>query len=87
MIVLKYELTIGLNHLNLPTGAKVLTVHEQNNKIQMWVSAKYIEPSSISRDFYVALTGYHFEFDSEVAYCGSVFIGDASYVLHVFEIL
>lgn len=70
--------------LNIPAGAVPLTIHEQNNKICLWIAVPAEGPHE-KREFVVFPTGEHVPTGqgNHYAYIGTAFTGKT--VWHVFE--
>jgi hypothetical protein len=95
IVIHKVEIPeFGVNEISLPSGARVLSVHEQNDKCMMWYT---FEPNFISpwsgeimppdkRYFVKEPTGHEFE-DSIgcLRFIGTVLFQGGNYVHHVFE--
>ena len=69
------------NDIKLPVGARILTVHEQNDEVVIWALVDPKAPLE-TRRFNIHPTGYS-EVSGLETYIGTVHIG--SFVWHVFE--
>lgn len=83
--VFKYVLRDTVNDIQMPTGAQVLHVTEQNNMVCIWAAVDESVPVE-TRRFLMVGTG-HREVPDDAAYCGSahIYTDRAVLVLHVFE--
>lgn len=72
--------------LDLPVGAKILTVHTQKDSPKIWV---LIDPDmgSENRKFIIKPTGYSYFDSKNLRYIGTFFLGNESLVWHLFEII
>ncbi|EGQ8030275.1 hypothetical protein G5Y03_001127 [Vibrio parahaemolyticus] len=96
--VFKYELQEGTTILNLPVGAKVVSVNSQRGKVCMWVLGDF--PPNIGdedldkacthrfkrRKFGVYMTGQTIPCEEPIA-IGTVIFDDGLFVLHVVEVV
>lgn len=82
-VVWKYTLPKVMNDVEMPSGATVLTVAEQDNEICLWAR---VDPAAEreTRTFQVVGTG-HAELDGTETYLGSAQINNGNFVFHVFE--
>ncbi len=84
-----YKYTIPVEDyfsLDLPKGAKILTVQEQHGKPQLWALVKRGEPNE-TRNFRLAGTGHPIKESPEMLnYIGTFQIAGGSFIGHVFEI-
>lgn len=85
MVIWKYELEIkDLQHVDMPYGAKILSVANQNGNLCMWAS---VDPSAEKMWRFVEIIGTgHLiptDLNGERIFIGTVVIG--SLVWHVFE--
>ena len=83
----KYTIPVlDIFSLELPQGAKILTVQEQHGNPQIWVlvnSDKTLE----TRIFRLVGTGHPIEIeDSKLEYIGTVQVVGGSFIGHLFEI-
>lgn len=84
--IYKYELNLYyITALNLPIGAKILTVQIQFDKICIWA---LVDPTNKveSRLFVVVGTGQMFNEKEVKQYLGTVQQNKGQYIWHVFEI-
>ena len=84
-----YKYTIPVEDyfsLDLPKGAKILTVQEQHGKPQLWALVKRGEPNE-TRNFRLAGTGHPIKESPEMLnYIGTFQIAGGSFIGHIFEI-
>lgn len=86
--VYKYSIPLGYFSLELPQGAKILTVHERHGKPQIWALVDPNEPFTKTRNFMVVGTGHPIEKDEEVlTYIGTFRLGSEDFIAHLFEIM
>lgn len=94
-LIWKYELTqTTLNTLEMPVGAKVLTVQMQHNIPCVWALVKVGTPSLTGaayckverRTFEIVGTGQPFENADKATYIGTVQMLGGSLIWHIFEI-
>ncbi len=72
--------------LNLPLGAKILTVQEQHGKPQLWAFVKQGERNE-KRNFCLAGTGHPIEENpATLNYIGTFQSAGGGFIGHVFEI-
>jgi hypothetical protein len=77
----------GLNPLNLPVGAKVLSVQPQHGQVAMWVLVDTNAGTQRQRVFHVYLTGEPInELPQLLEFIGTVQLSDGQFVVHVFEV-
>lgn len=83
--VFKYVLQSTANDIQMPAGAQVLHVTEQNNMVCMWILVDESAPVE-TRRFLMVGTG-HREVPNDATYCGTthIYTDRAILVLHVFE--
>ena len=84
-----YKYTVPMEDyfsLDLPKGAKILTVQEQHGKPQLWALVKQGERNE-KRNFRLADTGQPIEESPETLnYIGTFQLTGGSFIGHVFEI-
>lgn len=73
----------GLGEVQLPKGAKILTVSHQNGNFVMWAEVD-TERVPEHRTFVVFGTGWEMP-DVKMSYVGTIFEG--AFVWHVYEVL
>lgn len=73
-----------LGEVQLPKGAKILTVSHQNGNFVMWAEVD-TEQVLEHRTFEVFGTGWEMPTYKEMAYIGTMFEG--AFVWHVYEVL
>ena len=85
--VYKYELPVD-DHVivEMPTGAKILHVHEQHEKVYLWALIDPTEVRTQKRAFRIAGTGHPIEYTDQFAFIGSVHLREGMFVFHVFEV-
>ena len=83
----KYTILISdVFSLELPQGAKILTVQEQYGKPQIWVLVNSDNPLE-TRIFRLVGTGHPIEIeDSKLEYIGTFQVAGGSFIGHLFEI-
>lgn len=88
-MVYKYPVSNYLTH-EMPKGAKVLHVHEQNGDICLWALVDVPKPPQNPewerRKFIALATGDKIPDDWTVEYVGTVHMHGGALVFHVFEI-
>lgn len=82
MNIYKYPLTSMFNRIEMPEGAKILTMQLQNGTPCIWALVEPNAPKT-ERIFEVLVTGIGFK-DSPATYIGTYQFG--GFVGHVFEI-
>lgn len=84
-VVYKYEVPLH-GGVDMPAGAKVLSVHEQHGAPCLWA---LVDPNSphIYRRFKVFGTGHPIENDlaERLSFVGTAHLDSGRWVLHVFE--
>jgi len=87
-VIYKYELDGGLNKIELPVGAEVLSVGHQNGTPYMWAlhTHNVHQNERVLRYFRVAMTGH--PWDGKGKFIGTIQIPTAfvPIVLHVFDV-
>lgn len=83
--VWKWQLEPGENLLQMPKGAIVLSVIEQNGVV-LYAAIEHHETEVEPRSFFVAMTGESFDYDfpAQSEFVGTVRL-PGNYVAHVFE--
>jgi len=87
--VFKYDFPIiDKFYLELPKGAKSLTVQTQRGNPQLWCLVDDIEPPE-KRAFRLAGTGHPIieSFTSKLEYIGSFQMRDETLIFHLFEVV
>ena len=86
MTIWKYPLVpvFGAQHLSMPRGARLLSVHAQDNVPCLWALAD--ETSGIYEDRTVAMygTGTSVPSSDSLCFLGTVLLHGGAFVLHVF---
>lgn len=81
----KYIISAGKEEIKLPKGAEVLSVHEQNDEVAMWVS---VDPSLETESRYFRMFGTgHALSERPMKYIGTAHLHGGQLVLHVFELI
>lgn len=83
--IYKYPLTGAQTRLNLPIGARLLTVQMQNNTPVLWALIDQDESITASRIFLSVNTGTSFEIHAALDYISTV-TSDNGIVWHIFEV-
>ena len=85
--VFKYTIPVeDYFSLDLPEGAKILTVQEQNGGAQVWALVNSDNPTE-TRNFRLAGTGHPIKESPDVLdYIGTFQLAGGSFIGHVFEI-
>lgn len=83
-VIYKYELGLGDSEIDMPAGAQILTVHQQNNVVTLWA---LVDPSKepVKRSFLVVGTGKFFTCEPHYVFIGTVFVFNGTIVFHVFN--
>jgi hypothetical protein len=87
--IYKYELNIeDMVELQLPKGAKILSVQSQNDKPVLWCLVDTEAPKE-NRMFRLAGTGHEIgkEIENRIEFIGTFQILNGAFVGHLFEIL
>jgi len=79
--ILKIEIII-----QMPKGAKILSVKVQNNKPRMWVLADPDKPM-VQRQFLLLETGQKFAPYVDLNHVGTFQLRDGDFVGHLFEVM
>lgn len=86
-----YKYTIPVKDyflLDLPAGAKILTVQVQNDEPQIWALVDPGQKSKVSHNFRVAGTGHDItETKDDLEYIGTFQIAGGQLIFHLFEII
>lgn len=87
MEIWKFVLRPGVVELDMPIGARTLTVHEQRGQCCLWAEVNIKMPAT-KRQFEVYGTGRPLEnlTDSIRRYVGTVYMDGGELVWHVYEI-
>ncbi len=84
-VIWKYLLATGLNPVNMPSGAHVLSAHGQRDEVCIWALVDPERPVE-GRRFWVLGTGDITDPAVSLgAFIGTVLLDGGDYVLHVFE--
>lgn len=87
MTIWKYRLpTRGTVAIDMPKGAELLSVHNQNDCIVLWAAVDDRKPTQ-PRTFDVRVTGSCYATFTNVKFIGTVLLDDGAYVAHVFEVI
>ena len=85
--VYKYPLEVNDEvSVNMPKGARVLSVQVQNGRPCLWAAVDPCETSQEERRFRIAGTGHPIEDDVVDGFIGTIQMYDGRLVFHVFEI-
>ncbi len=86
--VYKYTIPLGYFSLELPQGARILTVHEQHGEPQIWVLVNPDKSFTETRNFMIVGTGHPIEKNEEVLkYIGTFQLVGGDFIGHLFEIM
>ncbi len=88
-VVYKYKLKVGINAISLPKNSESLSVAFQGDDLCMWIE---VNPDNnptedVVRYFEAFGTGYEFSDNHIISFIGTAFLYDASFVVHVYEVL
>ncbi len=94
MIIYKYQIEEGLvkrrNNfiINMPKGAKILSVQKQYNDYQLWALVFPDLPSE-KRHFKTLITGEGFNFKDikDLKFISTLQFNAGSFILHLFEVI
>lgn len=81
LTVWKFELT-PTGFVDMPIGAKILKINEQNKLVYIWALVD-TEAEKENREFFVYGTGH--AVDDGMSYIDTFYLHDGAYVMHVFE--
>lgn len=84
-VIYKEHLDPGLNKIDLPVGAEILSVAAQNDAVKFWYIFEVGERRTKTRRLHVKTTGSHFNEREAVYYLGTVLLYGGTVVAHVFE--
>lgn len=85
MVIYKYKIyKHGVNEIEMPIGAKVLSVHEQFGGLVLWALIND-KQHTISRFFINVFTGEEFESKAELTYIDTTQM-KSGLVVHTFEV-
>ena len=79
----KYQLNGTEEHLSIPKNAKILSAHEQYNKICIWAEVNDSEKYE-HRTFVLGGTGHELP-EGNLQFIGTVLIDGGSHVFQVYE--
>lgn len=82
----KIPVASGLFHIQLPKGAKILTVQTQRGQPQMWALLDTLNDPE-RRSFIAFPTGVEIAPDVHLDYIGTFQLADGARVFHLFEVL
>jgi hypothetical protein len=82
--IYKYKVDPWEQGVLMPKGARILTVHEQQGDIYLWVGVDTDGPLEI-RTIVVYGTGTTVANPEKLNYIGTAFLDGGTLVLHVFE--
>jgi hypothetical protein len=87
MKVFKYEIVAEDSPtVQLPVGAEILSVGQQNNKMFLWALVDTDEKVMEQHEFRVAGTGHEIKDAGFMDFIGTVQMYDGALVFHVFEV-
>jgi hypothetical protein len=85
--VYKYDLPLDdYVIVEMPTGAKILSVHEQWGKAWLWALIDPAEARTTKRALRIVGTGHTMEYTDQFAFIGTVHLSGGLLVFHVFEV-
>lgn len=74
--------------LDLPAGAKILTVQTQRDKPQIWALVDTGQQSKVRHNFRLAGTGDDIKEDNDsLVYVGTFQLAGGNVIVHLFEII
>lgn len=82
--VWKYELNPLLSKYEMPAGAEILSVREQNGKVCLWAKVNTMNLPE-EREIIVVGTGHPLT-SEQMTHLGTAHLNEGTLVLHVFEI-
>ena len=86
-----YKYTIPVEDyfsLDLPAGAKILTVQAQRDEPQIWALVDPEERTMVPHNFRVAGTGHDIkEYKDSLIYIGTFQLIEGNFIGHLFEII
>jgi len=81
----KFELEmVGMQNINLPKGAKILTVQTQNEKACLWALVE-IDVAELEQRTIVTFGTGHPMPDVSLVYLGTYQVAGGALIFHVFE--
>ncbi len=85
--IFKYVLPTGPyeTEIPMPSGAKILSAHNQRNQPCIWALVETLNPVS-NRAIRAEHTGECRFLPPEAVFIGTVLLDDGDYVLHVFDL-
>lgn len=85
MVIFKYPIVnTELQTVDLPAGAKILSVQEQSGQLCLWALVNQSHVSYM-RHIRIEHTGSEFGQTNSLAHIGTLLTAGGDYVLHVFE--
>lgn len=82
-IIYKYILNAGIVKVEMPAGAKILCVQEQNNLPVLWAEVDINQPLE-NRVFSLVHTGEEFD-TTYKTYIATCLLDEGDYVVHIYE--
>lgn len=75
-------------HIMMPTDARILSVHDQDGRICLWVLVDDKLPNDENRCFVIFGTGHPINRPlNNLAFIGTAHLSDGALVFHVFELI
>jgi hypothetical protein len=89
MLIYKYTIPVeDYFSLDLPAGAKILTVQAQRDEPQIWALVDSGQQSNVRHNFRVAGTGHNITEDGDgLNYIGTFQLFRGDFIGHLFEII
>jgi len=84
-VIFKYELAHGINRIEMPSSARVISVAAQMNSPVLWACLDNKRILTSTRMFRVVMTGETFDRGEQEKYIGTLTCHNGI-VMHVFEI-
>jgi hypothetical protein len=83
--IYKYPLQVtDVQHVEIPVGAQILKVDEQNSKMFLWALVQNVS-HTYNMEVRIIGTGQEFNDHSDYEHLGSVLTSDGFFVWHVFR--
>lgn len=82
-VVFKYIIGDELQEIEMPVGAKIISVHAQDDKFCMWA---IVDPQAEKEIRKFVYFGTGNTLIDDVEYIGTAYFFDARLVLHLFEV-
>lgn len=81
--IYKYRINTSESSVDLPEGAEILSVGEQDNRVYLWARVDTDKPL-VPRRIYVIGTGFSLDLGTEPRYVGTVHM-PTGFVWHIYE--